>query len=133
MPARISGIFPSDCLEPPADWGPISINLEEIVYPHPVEFLNLNLYGQDVSVHGRYYGWYWKAQIEALRNEGFLVVVKDRLGWGRSSKPILPYSMNLHASKNVGHNPHLEIPEVLSAELIRFLSSDPEAPAAEGW
>ena len=48
-------------------------------------------------------------------------------------KPILPYSMNLHASKNVGHNPHLEIPEVLSAELIRFLSSDPEAPAAEGW
>ena len=34
---------------------------------------------------------------------------------------------------NVGHNPHLEVPEILSAELIRFLSSDPEALAAEGW
>ena len=42
-----------------------------------------------------------ESQIEALRNEGFRVVVKDRLGWGRSSKPILPYSMNLHASNTV--------------------------------
>ncbi|HAB30139.1 MAG TPA: hypothetical protein DCE19_05415, partial [Gemmatimonadetes bacterium] len=31
--------------QPPADWGPISINLEEISYPHPVEFLNLKLFG----------------------------------------------------------------------------------------
>ena len=36
--------------EPPADWGPISINMEEIEYPHPVHFLNLNLYGQDVRI-----------------------------------------------------------------------------------
>ena len=97
--------------EPPADWGPISINMEEIEYPHPVHFLNLNLYGQDVRIAymdvppvgppsgrtvvflhgGSYYGWYWKEQIEALRNEGFRVIVKDRLGWGKSSKPILPY------------------------------------------
>ncbi|MEX1259101.1 MAG: hypothetical protein WEG36_16010 [Gemmatimonadota bacterium] len=62
---------------PPAEWGPISINLEEIEYPHPVHFLNLNLYGQDVRIAymdvapvgpangqtvvllhgGSYYGW----------------------------------------------------------------------------
>ena len=26
---------------------------------------------------------------------------------------------------NVGHNPHLEAPEIFNRELIRFLSSDP--------
>ena len=33
--------------EPPADWGPISINFEEITYPYPVHFLELNRFGQD--------------------------------------------------------------------------------------
>ena len=27
---------------------------------------------------------------------------------------------------NVGHNPHEEVPEIVNAELIRFLSSDPD-------
>jgi pimeloyl-ACP methyl ester carboxylesterase len=117
--------------EPPADWGPISINMEEIEYPHPVEFLNLRLFGQDVRIaymdvapvgraHGRtvvmlhggsYYGWYWKAQIEALRHEGYRVIVKDRLGWGKSSKPILPYSMSLHASNTARLLEHLGVSE----------------------
>ena len=117
--------------QPPADWGPISINMEEIEYPHPVEFLNLNLYGQDVRIAymdvapvgvpngqtvvllhgGSYYGWYWKEQIEALSNEGFRVVVKDRLGWGKSSKPILPYSISLHASNTARLLEHLGVSE----------------------
>ena len=116
---------------PPPDWGPISINIEEIPYPHPVQFLSLNLYGQDVRIAymdvapvgppngqtvvflhgGSYYGWYWKEQIEALRNEGFRVVVKDRLGWGRSSKPILPYSISLHASNTARLLEHLGVSE----------------------
>lgn len=103
---------------PPAHWGPVSINLEDVPYPHPVRFLERELYGQtvrlaymDVSpvgpangrtvvlLHGgSYYGWYWAGTIEALRNDGYRVVVVDRLGWGRSSKPIIPYSINLHAS-----------------------------------
>ncbi len=29
-----------------------------------------------------------------------------------------------------GHNPHEEVPEKVNAELIRFLSSDPNGPAA---
>jgi pimeloyl-ACP methyl ester carboxylesterase len=32
---------------------------------------------------------------------------------------------------NAGHNPHEEVPEIVNAELIRFLSSDPATPAAE--
>ena len=117
--------------EPPAEWGPISINLEEFEYPHPVEFMNLRVYGQDVRIAymdvapvgpangraavfhhgGSYYGWYWKSQIAALANEGYRVVVKDRLGWGKSSKPILPYSMSLHASNTARLMEHLGISE----------------------
>lgn len=113
----------------PAEWGPISINLEEIEYPYPVDFLNLRLYGQDVRIAymdvapvgppngrsvvllhgGSYYGWYWKAQIAALAEAGFRVVVKDRLGWGKSSKPILPYSISLHASNTAALLDHLGI------------------------
>jgi pimeloyl-ACP methyl ester carboxylesterase len=103
---------------PPADWGAVSINLEGVPYPHPVHFLERTVQDQVVRIAymdvpptgpsngqtvvllhgGSYYGWYWKETIEALTAEGFRVVVKDRLGWGRSSKPILQYSMNLHAS-----------------------------------
>jgi pimeloyl-ACP methyl ester carboxylesterase len=116
---------------PPADWGPISINMEEIEYPHPVEFLNLRLFEQDVRIAymdvaptgpsngravvlhhgGSYYGWYWEAQIEALAEAGYRVVVKDRLGWGKSSKPILPYSMSLHASNTAALMEHLGLSE----------------------
>ena len=118
--------------EPPADWGPMSINLEEYEYPHPVEFMNFPVYGQDVRIAymdvapvgpangravvfhhgGSYYGWYWKRQIEALTAEGYRVVVKDRLGWGKSSKPILPYSMSLHAANTARLMDHLGIAEV---------------------
>ena len=116
---------------PPSEWGPISINLEEIAYPYPVSYLNLRLYEQDVRIAymdvaptgpangqtvvllhgGSYYGWYWKAQIAALTKAGFRVVVKDRLGWGKSSKPILPYSISLHASNTAALLDHLRIQE----------------------
>ena len=115
--------------EPPDEWGPISINMEEIEYPHPVEFMNFTVYDQDVRIAymdvppvgppngravvfhhgGSYYGWYWKEQIEALTNEGYRVVVKDRLGWGKSSKPILPYGMSLHASNTARLMEHLDL------------------------
>lgn len=116
---------------PPAEWGPLSINLEEVDYPHPVHYLNLKLYKQDVRIAymdvapagnangrtvvllhgGSYYGWYWKAQIAALTQAGFRVVVEDRLGWGKSSKPILPYSISLHASNTAALLDHLGISE----------------------
>ena len=103
---------------PPAEWGAVSINLEGVAYPYPVHFLNRKLHGQDVRIaymdvapvgrvngrsvvmlHGAsYYGWYWKHSIEALTHAGFRVITVDRLGWGKSSKPIIPYHASLHAS-----------------------------------
>ena len=116
---------------PPADWGPVSINLEDVPYPYPVDFMELSLFGQDlrlaymdvaptgtpngrnvVLLHGAsYYAMYWGDTIEELRSEGFRVVALDLLGWGRSSKPILPYSMHLHGSTIRGLLDHLGISE----------------------
>jgi pimeloyl-ACP methyl ester carboxylesterase len=120
---------------PPADWGPVSINLEDIPYPYPVHFLHRNLYGQDVRIaymdaaptgaangrsvvllHGSsYYSWYWEETMQALTAAGFRVIAIDRLGWGRSSKPIIPYDVNLHASNVIAILDHLGIEQVAMA------------------
>jgi pimeloyl-ACP methyl ester carboxylesterase len=39
-------------------------------------------------------GFYFSGPIELLRNAGFRVVVPDQVGFGRSSKPIIPYNFN---------------------------------------
>ena len=113
----------------PADWGPVSINLEGYEYPYPVEYMNFSVYGEDVRIAymdvaptgpangrtvilhhgGYYYGWYWKDQIRALSEEGYRVIAKDRLGWGKSSKPDIPYSINLWASNTARLMDHLDI------------------------
>jgi pimeloyl-ACP methyl ester carboxylesterase len=74
----------------------------------------LTLYGQDVRMafmdvapqgtpnghtvmifHGNNFaGFYFGNIVDALRREGFRVVVTDQIGYGRSSKPIIPYSLN---------------------------------------
>ena len=133
MPGTVSAQSHQPPPEPLVEWGPISINMEEIEYPHPVEFMNFSIYGQNVRIAymdvsavgpangravvfhhgGSYYGWYWKKQIEALTNEGYRVIVKDRLGWGKSSKPILPFSMSLHASNTARLMEHLGISEAV--------------------
>ena len=116
-------------MKAPSNWGPISINMEEVKYPYPVNYMNFSVYGQDVRLAymdvapsgtpngrtvilhhgGLYYGWYWESQIEALRQEGYRVIAKDRLGWGKSSKPIIPYSINLWASNTARLMDHLNI------------------------
>ena len=98
----------------PAGIAPGSITYEDVPYPYPVKFLPLTVYGQDVRLaymdippagaangrtvvllHGMNFGgFYFKLPIEALRNAGFRVVVPDQIGFGRSSKPVIPY--NLH-------------------------------------
>ena len=113
----------------PSDWGPMSISLEEFEYPYPLEYMNFSVYGEEVRIAymdvaptgpangrsvvlhhgGLYYGWYWSEQIKALAQEGYRVVVKDRLGWGKSSKPIIPYSISLWASNTARLMDHLEI------------------------
>lgn len=116
--ANLSSAQTSPPTSPPADWGPVSINLENIDYPYPVHFLNRTILGQNVRVaymdtaptgrangrtvvllHGSsYYGWYWQDTISALAAEGYRVITVDRLGWGRSSKPVLPYTHELHSA-----------------------------------
>jgi len=45
--------------------------------------------------HGNNFaGFYFGSIIDALKAEGFRVIVVDQIGYGRSSKPIMPYSLN---------------------------------------
>ena len=98
----------------PTDVKPGSITCEECPYPYPSSYLPLTLYGQDVRMaymdvaaqgtanghtvmifHGHNFaGFYFGNIIDALRKEGFRVIVVDQIGYGRSSKPIIPYSLN---------------------------------------
>ncbi len=98
----------------PMDVKPGSITYEDIAYPYPVSYLPLTLYGQDVRMaymdvppagqpngrtvvlfHGMNFGgFYFAGPIEMLRKEGFRVVVPDQIGFGRSSKPIIPYNFH---------------------------------------
>ena len=46
-----------------------------------------------VLLHGNNFaGFYFGVIIDALKKEGFRVVVPDQIGYGRSSKPIIPYN-----------------------------------------
>ncbi|HZR22802.1 MAG TPA: alpha/beta hydrolase [Vicinamibacterales bacterium] len=98
----------------PTDVKPGSITCEECPYPYPASYLPLTVYGQDVRIsymdvapsgtpnghtvvilHGNNFaGFYFGNIIDALRKEGFRVIVPDQIGYGRSSKPIIPYSFN---------------------------------------
>ena len=100
-------------LPAPADVKPGSITCEECPYPYPSAYLPLTLYGQDVRMaymdvapqgqanghtvvllHGNNFaGFYFGVVIDALRKEGFRVIVPDQIGYGRSSKPIIPYHL----------------------------------------
>jgi len=110
----------------PTDVKPGSINMEDVPYPYPVSYLPMTLYGQDVRMaymdvtpegqangrtvvlfHGmNFFGEYWAATIDVLRKQGFRVVVPDQIGFGRSSKPVIPYNfhdMALNTRKLLQH------------------------------
>src|SRR5207244_1725607 len=98
----------------PSDVSPGSITCEDVPYPYPVSYLPLTLYGQDVRMafmdvaplgqpnghtvvlfHGNNFaGFYFGNAIDALRKAGFRVIVPDQIGYGRSSKPIIPYNFH---------------------------------------
>jgi pimeloyl-ACP methyl ester carboxylesterase len=101
-------------LKAPTDVKAGSITYEEVEYPYPVSNLPLTLYGQDVRMaymdvapqgrpngrtvvllHGMNFGgFYFEGPINMLRKEGFRVIATDQIGFGRSSKPIIPYNWN---------------------------------------
>ena len=101
-------------VQAPADVKPTSISLEDVPYPHPVKFMPLTMFAHDVRMaymdvpaagqangrtvvllHGmNFYGEYWKGTIEVLRNAGYRVVVPDQVGFGRSTKAVMPYNLS---------------------------------------
>ena len=84
----------------------MGINLEELAYPHPVQFLDLEMDGHplrmaymDVApsgqpngrtvllLHGKSFsGFYWESTIKTLRAAGYRVIVPDQLGFGLRDK-----------------------------------------------
>lgn len=104
--------------EAPADWGPVGINFEEIPYPYPVHFLELDRFGQRMRMaymdvppsgnangqtvllqHGNnFYSEAYTPTINALAAAGFRVLAVDRIGYGKSSKPLISYNFNFVAA-----------------------------------
>ena len=111
VPAIAQGATP---MPAPPDAKAFSPTLEDVPYPYPVHYLPLTVYGHDVRMaymdvppaatpnghavvllHGmNFYGEYWSGTIDVLRKAGFRVVVPDQVGFGRSSKPIIPYTLS---------------------------------------
>jgi pimeloyl-ACP methyl ester carboxylesterase len=96
------------------------LTAQEVVYPHPVNYIDLKIESQDVKMaymdvkpaepngktvllfHGKNFnGYYWKDVISFLSNGGYRVIVPDQVGWGRSSKPNIHYSFHLLADNTM--------------------------------
>ena len=101
----------------PTDIEPGSITCDECPYPYPSKYLDISVYSQDVRIsymdvaptgtpnghtvmllHGNNFGgFYFKAIIDGLTAVGFRVIVPDQIGYGKSSKPLVPYNFNSQA------------------------------------
>ncbi len=140
--------------EAPAAWGPISSTFEEIPYPYPVNYfdvrnngLDLKLAYMDVAPNGEangqtamlfhgmnFAGLGFEPTIKALTEAGFRVIVPDRIGYGRSSKPDMPYNLHIFASNAKALLDHLGIKKTAivghsmgGMVASRFAMSYPEA------
>lgn len=109
----------------------LGIGLESYPYPYPVQFLSLDIDGQQlrmaymdvppaaggngravVLLHGKnFYGSYWENTIKTLSGAGYRVVVPDQIGFGKSAKPDISYSFDLLAANTAKLLDHLKIPQ----------------------
>jgi pimeloyl-ACP methyl ester carboxylesterase len=100
---------------PPPEWGVTAIDFSNVPYPFPVEFLDTEVYGQHLRMaymdlapsatpngrtvvlfHGFNFGMYaFEETMEILSAAGFRTIAIDRLGFGRSSKPIMHYNFHV--------------------------------------
>lgn len=101
-----------------AELKPLDRNLENYQYPFPVQYLSLQVQGQQlkmafmdvkptvtpngkvvVLLHGKNFnGAYWQQTAESLAEEGYRVIIPDQIGFGKSDKPeMLQYSFQLLA------------------------------------
>lgn len=115
-----------------ADEAPLGIGIEGFAYPHLVRFLDLSRDGErqrlaymDVAptgtangrtvllLHGRNFpSSYWQPVIAALSAGGYRVVAPDQLGFGKSSKPVAPFSFDTMAAETVALLDALNLPRV---------------------
>lgn len=109
----------------------LGIGLESYPYHYPVQFLSLDIDGQQlrmaymdvppaaggngravVLLHGKnFYGSYWENTIKTLSGAGYRVVVPDQIGFGKSAKPDISYSFDLLAANTAKLLDHLKIPQ----------------------
>lgn len=112
---------------------PVSPNLENVEYPFPVNFLDLNLQNQDLKMaymdvpskkpngdvvllmHGKNFcSAYWKKTATDLSKAGYRVIMPDQIGFGKSSKPQqLYYSFQLLAQNTKTILDSLDIKHVI--------------------
>jgi pimeloyl-ACP methyl ester carboxylesterase len=137
---------------PPTYDVPLGIALESYAYPYAVKMLPLENEGQTVRMafmdvaptgnangrtallmHGKNFASdYWKNAIEGLAKAGYRVVVPDQIGFGKSSKPEMRYSLDLLAGNTVKLLDSLAIDKIVlignsmgGALAIRFASLYP--------
>lgn len=110
---------------------PLSITLEGWPYPYPVSLLQISLEGQTVRMaymdvrpkspngqtllllHDQYHSSdYWERTLRTLSDYGYRLIVPDQIGFGRSSKPDMPYRFGLQAQSTLRLLDHLQIPQV---------------------
>jgi len=112
---------------------PVSANLENVEYPFPVHYLDLNLQNQDLKMaymdvpakkpngdivllmHGKNFcSAYWKKTATDLSKAGYRVIMADQIGFGKSSKPQqLYYSFQLLAQNTRELLDSLEVKSVI--------------------
>lgn len=112
---------------------PVSITCEECPYPYPSKYFDMTTYGQDVRMaymdvapqgqpnghtvvllHGNNFaGFYFGNIADALSKAGFRVIAPDQMGYGRSSKPVIPYSLNDFARYTHNLLQSLNVPKVM--------------------
>ncbi|MDG3443512.1 alpha/beta hydrolase [Nitrospirillum amazonense] len=116
----------------PAAAEPIGIALEGWPYPFPVSYFEFQVKGQtlrqaymDVApagkpngrvallFHGRNFpASYWDKVIRAFTADGYRVIATDQIGFGKSSKPDLPYSFDFFAANSAALLDSLGIKQV---------------------
>ena len=100
---------------PPTEWGVTAIDFSNVPYPYPVSFMDTEVYGQYLRMaymdlaptgtpngrtvvlfHGFNFASYaFEETMAILSAAGFRTLAIDRLGFGRSSKPIMHYNFHI--------------------------------------
>ncbi len=129
-----------------SDLTALDANLENYQYPYPVESIELQVQGQQLTMaymdvlptakangrvvvllHGKNFnGAYWQQTAEALTGEGYRVVIPDQIGFGKSDKPEqLQYSFQLlaHNTKTILDTLQIEKVAVLGHSMGGMLAT----------